>query len=136
MELSGNIKIGGVTLRKIKFRGKSIDSDSWVCGYYIHDIEKDTHDILCIYNNKQYIVEVTEKTVGQYTDLKDKKGKEIYEGDIYHVGDKNIRYVVVWDDTGLIGKQLGSSSYVGLSYWQERMEIIGNIYDTPELISS
>lgn len=70
----------------------------------------------------------------QYTGLQDRNGKEIYEGDIYHMGDKNIRYVVVWNDTGLTGKQLGSSSYAGLSYWQDIIEIIGDIYENPELL--
>lgn len=78
--------------------------------------------------------EVFTESVGQYTGLKDKNRVEIYEGDIYHIGDKNIRYVVVWNDTRLIGKQLGSNSYAGLSYWQDKIEIIGNIYENPELL--
>ena len=67
----------------------------------------------------------------QYTGLKDKNGKEIYEGDIYHAGDPSITYTVVWHDAGLIGKQNGSSSYAGLSHWQDRIEVIGNIYENP-----
>lgn len=70
----------------------------------------------------------------QWTGLKDKNGVEIFEGDVYHQGDPNIKYVVVWHDTGLKGKQLGSSSYAGISYWQDRIEIIGNIHLNPELL--
>ncbi|WP_064615869.1 YopX family protein [Streptobacillus moniliformis] len=50
-------------------------------------------------------------SVCQFTGLFDKNGKEIYEGDIYHMGDNTITYTVVWNDSGFIGKQNGSSSY-------------------------
>jgi len=72
----------------------------------------------------------------QYTGLKDKNGKEIYEGDIYHQGDKKILYIVVWHDTSLIGKQARASSYAGLSYWKDRIEVIGNIYENSELLEA
>ncbi|WP_144474036.1 YopX family protein [Bacillus pumilus] len=71
--------------------------------------------------------------VMQFTGLKDKNGDEIYEGDIYHQGDPEIIYLVVWHDTGLQGKQIRSSSYAGLSYWKDRIEVIGNIYQNPDL---
>src|SRR5690625_6165304 len=70
----------------------------------------------------------------QYTGIKDKNGKEIYEGDIYHMGDPRITYTVIWNDTGLIGKQNGSSSYAGLEHWKEKIEIIGNIFEHKELL--
>ncbi|RDU22875.1 YopX family protein [Anaerosacchariphilus polymeriproducens] len=69
----------------------------------------------------------------QYTGLQDKNGKEIREGDIFHLGDKNIKYQVVWNDTGLQGKQIRSSSYTDLQYWGNCIEVIGNIYENPEL---
>jgi hypothetical protein len=69
-----------------------------------------------------------------FTGIYDKKGNPIYEGDIYHQGDKNIKYVVVWHDSGLIGKQCGSSSYAGLEYWKDKIEVIGNIYENADLI--
>lgn len=72
----------------------------------------------------------------QYTGVKDKNGKEIYEGDIYHVGDKNIRYLVVWFDSGFEGKQLRSTSYAGLKSWAKDTEILGNIYENPELLEN
>jgi len=70
----------------------------------------------------------------QYAGLKDKNGKEIYEGDIYHQGDRNIRYVVVRGDTGLIGEQIGTHSYAGLQHWKDKIEVIGNRWGNPELL--
>lgn len=68
--------------------------------------------------------------IQQYTGLKDINGKEIYEGDIFHLGDPNITYTVVYFDTAFRGKQNGSSSYVGLEGWKDCIEKVGNIYES------
>ena len=70
----------------------------------------------------------------QYTGLKDTNNKEIYEGDIFHIGSKKILYVVEWIDCGLKGKQIRNKSCIGLDYWKDDIEVIGNIYENPELI--
>ena len=72
----------------------------------------------------------------QYTGLKDKNGKEIYEGDIYTQGDKNIKYVVIFSDAQFVGRQVGNKSLAGLSYFMDKIEIIGNIHESPELLES
>ena len=84
-------------------------------------------------------------TVGQYTGLKDINGKEIYEGDIIKGLDStknDILHVVEWDDQTAsfevylipFDKHLHKSplSQNWLDLFDK--EIIGNIYDNPELL--
>lgn len=70
----------------------------------------------------------------QYTGLKDKNGKEIYEGDIYTHGDKNIKYKVIFNNGSFVGNQIANKSLAGLGYWIDVIEIIGNVHEDPELL--
>ena len=133
-------------MTKNRRRGKRLDGCGWIYGSLLQnedmsvivvEFEEATYCggiADCPYTHGVIGFEVDPETVGQYTGLKDKNGKKIYEGDLYHQGDKEILYVVVWKDTSLKGKQVKASSYAGLSFWQERIEIIGNIHDNPELL--
>jgi len=79
----------------------------------------------------------------QYTGLKDRTGREIYEGDIVRRGTgvmaENIE--VVFDRGAFIGKQIGAFTEIGgagvafiLSGFTSEIEVIGNIYENGELL--
>ncbi len=131
-------------MREIGFRGKRIDNGKWIYGWLRQtghqDIEKSNGQYVRTeryyqIQDKEYNSQfVNETTVGQYTGLKDKNGKKIFEGDIVSLGDKKILYIVEWIDNGFQGRQNGNSSTVGLTYWNSDIEVIGNIYDNSKLL--
>jgi hypothetical protein len=119
--------------RIIKFRGKSVLNDEWIYGDLVHRI--DSPKTISPVQIKG--IGVKEETVSQFTGLLDKNGKEIYEGDILLMGeDEGVRIY------NKVGVKDGCFGYIG-EYSGELLpfcnynvmeEIVGNIYDNPELI--
>ena len=79
----------------------------------------------------------------QYTGLKDKNGREIYEGDIVSRGDGNFK-VVYKQDRHYIGYVATASDYVAtasdeisayIHIWYDGLVVIGNIHENPELLT-
>lgn len=131
-------------MRPIKFRVWDIKNKKFI---YEYDA---CHKRLAIsFDGKVYhggyddVLSTSDYIVQQYTDLKDKNGKEIYEGDILHylfdgasypkeAQDKYLTCVYDSDFGGFCFDDADSSYY-----WAEvrgYMEVIGNIFETPELL--
>ncbi len=130
--------------REIKFRGKSIDE--WVYGMLCKVNEGDTeHGEPIKYKIQtdekeygeyvQYFI-TDENTIGQYTGLHDKNGKEIYEGDIVKIKyrDEDIGKVIYEHNGFSIDVTNMNKNYGRVSFVNNFMEVIGNIYDNPELL--
>lgn len=122
-------------MRMIKFRGKRVNRIEWV---YSTESFVQTDEGICmgLYNEEK---DVIPDTVGQFTGLYDKDGKEIYEGDIMNNPTSKNVGVVQWNSV-LCQFQLS---------WQNMLTaadiafmvmcgslVIGNIYDNPELLTN
>lgn len=105
-----------------------------LCGDdYWYDGDIDVWSVLYDCNNKNERFEIN-----QYTGLKDKKDVEIYDGDILLNTASNTNYIVKFYDTkfmlNVIGRDEVADMYTFLNRIPTIFEIIGNIYDNPELI--
>ena len=94
---------------------------------------------LGFHNDEVFVVEVN--SVGQFTGLLDKNGKEIYEGDIVQSKLKRLRKYdeilqICFANSEYCGKdKYGSSTSLSLLEDYHTLEVIGNIHDNPELIN-
>ena len=113
--------------REIKFRGFQ---KSWIYGgISIFQNEATIFDINCVANSAY---EVDIKSVGQFTGLKDVENNEIFEGDI--VLGYNNPHVVTFADGAFYLTYKNSS--VRLSRTYGALQIIGNIFQNPDLLQS
>ena len=130
-------------MREILFRGKLADNGEWIEGFYSHSGDK----TYIIFNNGfaiSYFImkEVIPETVGQFTGKTDKNGKKIFEGDIVEFTDKYTggkgRAEIVFEafKWKYSGCYYGGNPIVWLCIddLSIKFEVIGNIYDNPELM--
>lgn len=89
-------------------------------------------------------VEIKKDTIGVYLGITDKEGNEIYEGDIIQIGDENSYGIIVWNNTDPVsyiikyikfnGEFTDNKNALLYKKYQDTYLVIGNIFDTPELI--
>lgn len=119
--------------REIKFR-------AW--NTIVHRMQEFTLPYLESLNGNKIQWHILE--IMQYTGLKDKNGKEIYEGDIYHMKVGN--YEIIFNNGCFCVNRIGRNAPVPINWMPEncedcmvdnfasKIEIIGNIYQNPELL--
>lgn len=125
-------------MRTIKFRGKRLDNGVWLYGSllvsHFKDDKKERYFITQFSGNYTFEHEVDPNTVGQFTGMKDKNGKEIYEDDI--LLDESGAYAVVYYSMGSFCVDFGEG--FDLQYFTDRIHeicyVAGNIHDNPGLL--
>lgn len=116
-------------MREILFRGKDTINNEWIYGDLLY--YADTAQIWQDSDLGKYAVSVVPETVGQYTGLTDKNGTKIFEGDIVEYEGKrySINYLPHYARFSAVKP---NTEFCVFAY--QRGEVIGNIYDNPELI--
>lgn len=135
------------------FKAKRADNGEWVIGNLITNVffrldqsipyilcpDKAEYDCFEDFTEENGIFEVRPDTICQCTGLKDKNGKLIWENDIVVCRDfTEEKYVIAWkqDEACFEYQQYGCSimNFEQLSGCE--VEVIGNIFDNPELLES
>lgn len=135
-------------MREILFKAKRVDNGEQVEGWLFKTQEhsyiaydKQFDDDLFL-SPQNIFIAVDENTICQYTGLTDKNGKKIWENDICDRKEKYPEVVKqyqgdwVLDCSYLFGKDVGYS-YCNLGFYaceRKCIEVIGNIFDNPELV--
>lgn len=125
-------------MRTIKFRGKCAKDSrykgEWVYGGLLQcEKSKDVLIVYSITDTCSCTYHVDPATVGQFTERHDKKGNEIYDGDILQDDDKR-RYQVTWDIQLSRWSLVYGSGYYSMTEVEIHFQVIGNIHDNPELL--
>lgn len=138
-------------MREILFRGKRIDNGEWIEGFYCQTADESNggakvkHVIVVptfLVQKGFLMYEVDPSTIGQYTGLTDKNGKKIFEGDIVSrvsyvgTGYREEQGEVVYRAPEFLVDCKHHRVMIFSQYAAENkdLEIIGNIYDNPELL--
>lgn len=131
-------------MREILFRAKSAFGNDWVYGYltsgndcsgrrwFISSPAKNPDD-------RNHFNRIDKETVGQFTGLTDKNGKKIFDGDIiktppYFEGDKERFWEVSYVGYAWAPFCWNDSEWGTFSWDDTDTEVVGNIYDNPELL--
>lgn len=130
--------------REVEYRGKD-KYGNWAYGDLIQYSSGET-SILNRFSRYGYEAteiinrsKVISGTVGQFTGLRDKNGRKIFEGDIiekiyysYHQPECGEIFKVIYEGLGFSFERVKGMSYH--TPFTEELEIVGNIYDNPELL--
>lgn len=142
-----------IMAREIKFRGKDILSGDWRYGYAQFNYDKTRAQIISplridISAFPGQFFHVDKDTVSQFTGLRDKNGKDIYEGDILGVDINGMNKKLIGMVEGGVRGYCYDVVYLNHPKGEERwslygtvihdfpnkIEVIGNIHDNPELL--
>ena len=136
-------------MRKITFRGKTVDRDRWVYGSLISLDDDCCYIVPMIVRastlSKRDLVRmemeaVSPGSIGQYTGVKDKNGARVFEGDIVRTQFGRIVRIEYRAVGGFVGFDMTAIECKHKCPWPDtawfsyNIEVVGNIHDNPEMV--
>ena len=125
--------------REILFKAKRTDNGEWVEGFYLERYNA--------FKIKEYFIfylikygwikkyKIDPDTLCQYTGLTDKNGQKIWENDIIELPGEDGYFVCEWQEDTARFVLNGEGLTVDFdNYWSYEVEVIGNIFDNPDLL--
>ena len=130
-------------MREILFKAKRVNNGEWVEGCLVIDHSRSNlfeYRMQPVESGVLYAPPINPETLCQFTGLRDKNGKRIWESDVVclvYDGEEHI-YQIVWDNSELDFKATNGEENYGTNFEYllccEEIEVIGNIFDNPELL--
>lgn len=128
-------------MREILFRGKTLDEGEWIEGYLVQGQWYCDDKLMTVIIPKDMTFyprgeiwgqeDVDPETVGQWTGLVDKKDKKIFEGDIVECWGRRVSVIY---DVDYAEFEFDDIIELSLCADYKECEVIGNIWDNPELL--
>ena len=127
-------------MREILFRAKRIDNGEWVEGFYVNRFDVNEEIEHLIFWRKSYTVweyaKIDPETLCQFTGSNDKNGNCIWENDIVsgYFNHKKITGFIKYGSNAVYYIEREGSYGIHLDNSEDWLEVIGNIFDNPELL--
>mgnify|MGYP000411899053 FL=1 len=135
-------------MREILFKAKRIDNGEWIEGCLVIDHSRSNlfeYRMQPVKSGGLYAPPIDPETLCQFTGLYDKYGNKIWENDIVKtVSDIYAPVKFELYTTGFALEECNQGFYVDfpdetylrheLGYWNNKVEVKGNIFDNPELL--
>lgn len=117
------------------FKAKRVDNGKWEQGYY-YQIWENGYILWGMTNDVPNMIEVDVSTLCQCTGLKDKNGKLIWKNDIVKINNSKVNVLITFRDFEIICTIPSEKYYKHRLEYDTEYEVIGNIFDNPELLES